>query len=516
MFNKIIIFLTISSLIFYSLGCSSKYFTTVDELKLNPKYKIAMVVTNDGTIYEFNSTMKSNAYLRNNTIEGITKKRIRVEIPISEVKTLYVWKISRAKTTFGVIISLVALSLIMSAIQSSTDTDHPEPLEDSEIYSCPFVYSFDGDQYIFDAEPYSGAISEGLQRTDICRLENLEPVDGEYRLLLTNEFDETQYTDEFKLQVVDHPAGVEVIPDAGGNLHTVKDPLKPLTVEDKNGNSVYKWVSEKDYLLWESDLNTKDPDNSSDLRDTLLFTFPKPDDAKNAKLVVNSGSALWGSSMPKKLLELMGTYSEEWKESLLTKVGRDSLTLWQRREGVYRLQVKVWSNNTWTTRGEIKGEGPFKVEDRIVPLDLSGVEGDNVKILLAPPSGFWLINSLALDYSQDIPVEINEISAKTMVGHSGADLRDILESTDGSYYITPEIGQTAELTFPVPELKQGYERTVFAKVSGYYDIHFDATNPPDIVQLLKILSEPGYFVRYALKDYHKWIEQHVSKSEKQK
>ena len=44
--------------------------------------------------------------------------------------------------------------------------------------SCPFVYSWDGTRYVFDAEPYGGAISRGLEKDDFSRLEHLRAQDG--------------------------------------------------------------------------------------------------------------------------------------------------------------------------------------------------------------------------------------------------------------------------------------------------------------------------------------------------
>ena len=95
--------------------------------------------------------------------------------------------------------------------------------------SCPFIYSFDGEKYVFDGEPYGGAICPALERTDYCLLENLKPFNNQYLLQLTNEVDETQYTNEFKLWVVDHPKGIRIVPDINGKLFTISNPLVPIS-----------------------------------------------------------------------------------------------------------------------------------------------------------------------------------------------------------------------------------------------------------------------------------------------
>src|ERR1700735_5051910 len=94
--------------------------------------------------------------------------------------------------------------------------------------SCPFVYSWDGAQYVFDAEPYGGAISRGLEKDDFSQLEHLREQNGLYRLKVTNEVDETQFTNLTELWVVDHAAGTRVAAVAGGNLPTRGGPQAPL------------------------------------------------------------------------------------------------------------------------------------------------------------------------------------------------------------------------------------------------------------------------------------------------
>lgn len=116
-------------------------------------------------------------------------------------------------------------------------------LESATSSSCPLIYSFDGTHYVLDGEPYGGAVCQGLQRTDFCRLDNLSPVDGEYRILLANELDEIQYTDEFKLLIVEHSKNVVVYQDANGVFYTASDIQKPMRVIDADGNDQYQLLS---------------------------------------------------------------------------------------------------------------------------------------------------------------------------------------------------------------------------------------------------------------------------------
>jgi hypothetical protein len=54
---------------------------------------------------------------------------------------------------------------------------------------------------------YGGAIFAPLERDDFMPLPNMVPTEEEYRLRITNELKERQYTNLAELWVVQHPAG---------------------------------------------------------------------------------------------------------------------------------------------------------------------------------------------------------------------------------------------------------------------------------------------------------------------
>ena len=170
----------------------------------------------------------------------------------------------------------------------------------------------------------------------------------------------------------------------------------------------------------------------------------------------------------------------------------------------YRLQIRVETASGWKTKGHFIGGGPFVAEDRVYELDLNDVPGDILRIKLTPPAEFWMINCLAVDYSVDCPVRATEIQAQSGVDSSGQDILSFLAETDGRYLAMPNIGDWAELNFKAPAPIQSLTRSVFLKASGYYDIHLHSEGPCRMDILSRLLTEPGFAVRYSLGEYKKW------------
>src|SRR5262249_13361879 len=108
--------------------------------------------------------------------------------------------------------------------------------------SCPFIYSWDGSEYVFDAEPYGGAVKRGLERDDYSELEHLRAEKGLYRMMVTNEVPETQYTNLMELQVVDHPPATRVVADEWGGFHVLAERQGPISARDNQGRDLLPWL----------------------------------------------------------------------------------------------------------------------------------------------------------------------------------------------------------------------------------------------------------------------------------
>jgi len=138
--------------------------------------------------------------------------------------------------------------------------------------SCPFLYTWNGEEYTFvkdvmwrsalgmplgimgGAKAYAPADAS----VDYIKIPGeMLKADGEkYSLQITSELWETIYMDKLQLVVVDHPASVEVIVDeqlappssSGYQLYQVDDAQFPVSAYDHNGNSILPLITRKDDL----------------------------------------------------------------------------------------------------------------------------------------------------------------------------------------------------------------------------------------------------------------------------
>ena len=371
--------------VFFLHSCikTTTYLAPNEGDKISAANKI-IVKLKDGTELEL-----KNARTEKEKLIGDTKQNEKKEIELSSIESVRIEKVNRTYAYLFGFAGAVAAGLIIGAATAPS----PPPTQ-----CCPFIYSFDGKQYFFDAEPYGGAICQGLQRAEWCGLEHPRTADGQYRLLVSNELKETQYVDELKLVVIDHPRGITVAPDNLGRMHTISDPVLPFRATDKTGTNLLPLISQKDGMPWKAGLDFKNPGNDGDLRDELVFEFHRPLDATKARLWINATTTLWGSQVARCFLGLFGGSLSGWYRDVNSHgPAYQQVMNWFIREELYLLQIRVETPDGWKTKGVIYGGGPFASEDKIYNLDIGDVPGDILRIKLVPPLGCWSIDSLAVD-----------------------------------------------------------------------------------------------------------------------
>jgi len=459
------------------------------------KEKIVGVTTADGQDVRFDP---SGATVRGDTLMA-SVNGAPYQITLDRVQRFWVERkeTSKARTiglvagiTAGVIVTGLALAVAFKQ-------------------SCPFIYSWNGSEFVFDAEPYGGAITRGLERDDYSELENLRAENGLYRLMVTNEVPETQYTNLMELHVVDHPAATRVVADEWGGFHVLGAPQRPASARDNQGRDLLSWLATTDRAVWEA---PPVPDANGGVRQEIILTFPKPKGATRARLAANVATGLWGSSMIKEMLVLRGRDLESWYAT----VDRDrtqsaALFAWILREELFALKLEVEEPDGWNHRGTLPGGGPFIAEDRVVALDVSRATGDQLRIRIRPPVGFWALNSFAVDYGLDQPPIVEKVSPIKAWDDGNRDLLADLLKTDEAYYAMPKVGDHAWVNFPAPAPRPGMQRTIFLHSRGYYRLHLTGSGNPDLATLEQFGNVTDAAARFAIKRYNEWRVAQASK-----
>jgi hypothetical protein len=410
-------------------------------------------------------------------------------LPRDRVSTIFIRHIDPLRTTLAVIGTTVLVLGVAVAIAIATKE------------SCPFIYSWDGTQYVFDGEPYGGAIMSSLERTDWSELEHLIPDHGRYRLQLTNEVDETQHTNSLELLVVDHPRGTTAVMDKEGRPHAFRSLEHLSAASDENGADLLPWLRENDRVAWYPDLAALSlRDSIADTRNHITLEFVLPRGREHAYLISNLATGQWGSHMIRDMLAMRGSRVGDFYAAIGgSELSRRQLLDWSRREELFELSLEVKVGDHWVHQDFIPGGGPFVSENRAIPVDLSGVTGDRVQIRIHPPIGFWSLNSFMLGWGEEA-VRVTTVEPDSGTGPEGVDVVRALRSVDSSYVDFPTKAEHATLAFVEPPATPGMERTVFAQTRGWYEIHLHDLGASDPAALGRLAYEPGYVVRRGLQE----------------
>jgi hypothetical protein len=419
-------------------------------------------------------------------------------IPMGQVRRLQIHKVTSGAVIAGVIVGTAAIAFAtILATRPGPSPQPPPPSATGFGLSCPQVDSFDGTRWTLDSGTFGGAIFEAAQRTDYDLLEHLAPVGGTYHLTLSDRADETEHTDALAIEVIDHAAGVRVVPANDGRLLTFAAPVRPTAAQDLRSANALPAIVNLDESYWRSDLSGRRADDPAQVRDGLELTFPKPRDAARVKLLVSGMNTPWSAGLVLRFLASLGPGIGDWYARMNgDPSARARFTEFLLREAM--LRVDVWTGSGWSSRGVFWEAGPEVRKQQAMAFDVRDVTGSELRVRLHSPVGFWAIDEVAVDYGADVPLRAQVIKARSATTQDGRDVRATLEATDGLRYRMVK-GDWAKLLFDAPPpLGAGWDRSFVLVTTGYYvvDVKPDPRGSPAVVDAL--LSTPGLLARESL------------------
>ncbi len=436
-------------------------------------------------------------------LKRVTNENPRISVALSDVRRVAVNETDAVKTV-GLLVGLGALvalgvglarwmTLELGRKSSGSSSGSGEDVQ----FSCPLVFSWDGKDWRLDSGTFGGAILEPLARTDIDGLAYARAHDGELRLRLANELQETDYVDALDLLSVDHPAGTEVIPDGAGALHVVGGLSAPVSARDDHGRDAIAAVLSVDGWGWESSPTGRDTSVAADVRSALDLEFRRPPGATGATLVVHGNNTSWAAWLMGDFVAAHGRDTDAWYAAMnADPEASKELGRALAREAF--LSVSVWTGTGWVPRGLVWEAGPEVAKRQALHLDLAGVVGETVRVRLESVPLFWNLDQVAIDYTErpEPVVEVVEPS-RAVMEQGGRDVLGLLAEVDGAELVL-ETGDAAELTFQVPPVPDGMVRSYLIATTGWYRIHAPESDAPPRAELARIGSEPGAVSRLSV------------------
>lgn len=338
--------------------------------------------------------------------------------------------------------------------------------------SCPFIYTFNGKDYIFTGEIFSGATQPGLERDDYLLLPSIVSTASTYKVKITNEVHEIQSINFAELLVIDHPETNQVLIDKNGAAYFFNKPVSPIEAKSIGRNNILPLIIDRDTLIYSGN-ETKVGKNGID---EVVMKFIKPENAVSSRLIIRAKNSFWLDVLISKIHKLFGERYNSYslKES---RTKGDKLRKWLLEQNI-PLSVYIEKNGRWEFVDYFNIAGPMALRDEIMSLNLKGISSDTIKIKLKTGFLFWEIDYAGMDFSKNEVIKRVDVPVKTAIDNNNLDIRGLLLNSDNGYYVQKQTGDEAVLTFDKP-LQSGNTRSVFLHTRGYYKILRELTGKPD-------------------------------------
>jgi len=440
--------------------------------------------------YEENRRFRYKSYERDilNEVHFYTQDSIKnytlgpVVIPFSELKEVRIIEKDSGKTSASYILGglgiLIGVFIIVSIIVALTKS------------SCPYVYVNDGDSFVFQGEIYGGAIAQNLERDDFMPLPDIKEEEGSYRLRISNELKERQFTDLAQLIVVNHTSDEKVILDKYGFPNGIKKAISPVKAMSSSGIDLMGTLKEIDKEVYFFN-DTEYSINS------VYLSFPNLAEDQSGKLIIHGKNTLWFDYIFGDFLEKFGGSYDSWMKEQAQIPGSERVQ--RMLDHDIPLSISLMIDGKWELVCYFHTIGPLASRDFVIPLDLSRIK-DDVKVKVETGFMFWELDYAGIDYSFHHEYELKVINPSLAIGTGVVDWTSTLGEIDKEYMIQENPGEVTEIMFKAPIPANDQVQSVFLHSRGYYELIRDFKGLPDIIGLNKF-KKPGYFSEYSKEQY---------------
>lgn len=361
--------------------------------------------------------------------------------------------------------------------------------------SCPYVYVYSGDGFIFEGETFGGAIGKNLIRDDYLPLPDLKMKDGKYTIQIRNELKERQYTDLARLMVINHDKENKVLLDANGKAHLISNPELPVSAKSFSGLNLSTTLHSEDnnvYLFNDEDYT----------RNGVILRFNKPENVENANIIINGKNTLWFDYLFGEFLQKFGSRFDSYMQEQSEVASEERVQ--KMVDSEFPLFVSVKNGNDWQQVDYFYTIGPLASRDMVMPVTIPEVNSDYLEIKIETGFMFWELDYAAVDYTDAEDLQVTEINPTIAMSNNADNLTYELRNDDDNFMMQESVGDITTITYNAVDIDTSKVQSVFLHTKGYYELIREFEGAPKIAQLLKF-SEPGYFAEFSRERYFQVI-----------
>jgi hypothetical protein len=370
---------------------------------------------------------------------------------------------------------------------------------------CLYVYSITSEGRFRDNVPYALSILPSWEAYTRGTMAHLKPEGGRLAIQLSEELPEINSVNKVDLSAVDHPAGTRVMPDRAGRLHTLSNLVGPASCMAEDGTDCLDELKAEDTNTYLFDIARLKGKSVPDLQDSLTLEFPKPAGATRAKIILKGSDAGLITYVWWKLLSEIG--SEDMDSFLgILGGGSEGQIFGSFVDDKAKMAVEMWDGSQWIKVGS-DYIAFYKDREGGETMFLTGLPkgGDTLKLRILLTVGTFYIDSLLVDYSDDLPVSetrLNMVSAET---NGGADVSGKISADDANYLVLRK-GEYADVVFADSPygVQPGMERSYVVGAKGHFTFDVGDSGrltPEKFLWIMRLFTDDQYLLSYALENY---------------
>ena len=420
-------------------------------------------------------------YAENEKLEN----KSHISIPVKSVKRVDVYEEDINKTRSNHIISSISLGiggafLLLVAIIAVA-------------CNCPQVYTYDGSQYQFKSGVFSGAVYSSLEKTDYLPLENLKDDKGKYLFRLMNNQQEEQFVNELQLIKVAHDASTNILIDRHGAIHNYDNPVAPISASEKNDKALQALAARDG----NSFIFNEKADTASEFGSVIL-TFDKPANAKQAKLIVNAKNSMWAGYLFDEFSSMFGDKFQKYTAKQ-DKADRQKIERWQKEQAL-PLMAYVETYKGWQAIDYFSITGNTAGRDMIMSVNIPDTKANAIRIKLKSAYMFWELDYAAMDFSanSNFKPEIINVSTAAKSNSPNSEVTNLMKKDNQYSKLLQDEFITAE--FKKPPQKPDQLSSYFLVSTGYYHSLKQYTGKADILKL-RHFKKKGAFNEFSEKRF---------------